>query len=57
MENAFDREEMSAKQVQQTQKLYAVGREEQASSKEKDLQHKKNRRAGMAVMRRIRNRE
>jgi len=41
MENAFEREEMSVEQVQQTQKLYAAEREEHASNKEKDLQHKK----------------
>jgi len=41
MENAYNREERSVKQVQQTKKLCASEREGQASSREKDLHHKK----------------
>jgi hypothetical protein len=41
MENASDKKEKSAKQVQQTKKLYATERERQASSREKDPQQKK----------------
>jgi hypothetical protein len=41
MENASNREERSTKQVQQTKKLCAAEREGKASSREKDLHHKK----------------